>query len=131
MNVKVAKSVSNSSASHQFALNSEQRSIHDLAASFAEERIAPFAIEWDQKKHFPRDVISKRRNAGFGGISVAEDVGGSAMSRLEGVLIYDGLATACPCIAGYFSVHNMVASVIDKYRQLGAAQTMAAADVQL
>jgi alkylation response protein AidB-like acyl-CoA dehydrogenase len=34
---------------------------------------------------------------------------------LEGVLIYDGLATACPCIAGYFSVHNMVASVIDRF----------------
>lgn len=115
MNVKVAKSVSNSSASHQFALNSEQRAIHDLAASFAEERIAPFAIEWDQKKHFPRDVIQSAATLGLGGICVAEDVGGSAMSRLEAVLIYDGLAAACPCIAGYFSVHNMVASVIDKH----------------
>jgi alkylation response protein AidB-like acyl-CoA dehydrogenase len=99
----------------QFSLNAEQREIRDLALSFATEQMAPDAIKWDQEKHFPRDVIRSSARLGFGGISVAEDIGGSALSRLEGVLIYDGLATACPCIAGYFSVHNMVASVIDRF----------------
>ena len=107
--------MSNSGETVQFALNSEQRAIWDLAASFAQERIAPFAIQWDQDKHFPRDVIQSAAPLGLGGICVAEDVGGSAMSRLEAVLIYDGLAAGCTCIAGYFSVHNMVASVIDRY----------------
>ncbi|MGC1463679.1 MAG: acyl-CoA dehydrogenase family protein [Terracidiphilus sp.] len=99
----------------QFSLNAEQQAIRDLALSFATERMAPHALRWDQEKHFPRDVIRSTATLGFGGICVAEDVGGSALSRLEGVLIYDGLATACPCIAGYFSVHNMVASVIDRF----------------
>jgi len=107
--------VTDSSATGQFSLNVEQRAIRDLAFSFATEQIAPHAIEWDQTHHFPRDVIRSSATLGFGGVCVAEDVGGSALSRLEGVLIYDGLATACPCIAGYFSVHNMVASVIDRY----------------
>ena len=99
----------------QFSLNAEQHAIRDLALSFADEQMAPDAIQWDQEKHFPRDVIRSSATLGFGGVCVAEDVGGSALSRLEGVLIYDGLATACPCIAGYFSVHNMVASVIDRF----------------
>jgi len=107
--------VTDQSATGQFSLNVEQRAIRDLAFSFATEQIAPHAIEWDQTHHFPRDVIRSSATLGFGGVCVAEDVGGSALSRLEGVLIYDGLATACPCIAGYFSVHNMVASVIDRY----------------
>ncbi len=107
--------MSHCSETVQFALNSEQRAIRDLAVSFAQERIAPFAIEWDHEKHFPRDVISSAAPLGLGGICVAEDAGGSAMSRLEAVLIYDGLAAGCPCIAGYFSVHNMVASIIDRY----------------
>jgi alkylation response protein AidB-like acyl-CoA dehydrogenase len=111
----VSKAVSHSSAPDQFALNSEQKSIQDLAVSFAGEQIAPFAIKWDQEKHFPLDVFRSAARLGFGGIPVAEDVGGSTLSRLEGVLIYDGLATGCPCIAGYFSVHNMVALVLDKY----------------
>ena len=121
--------MSHSSETVQFALNSEQRAIRDLAVSFAEERIAPFAIEWDQEKHFPRDVVQSAAPLGLGGICVAEDVGGSAMSRLEAVLIYDGLAAGCPCIAGYFSVHNMVASIIDKYGSTRAANAMAAAIV--
>jgi len=113
--LKGANDVSNTSGTYQFAFNAEQRAIQSLAASFAQERIAPFAIEWDQEKHFPRDVIQRAAPLGFGGIPVAEDVGGSALSRLEGVLIYDGLATGCPCIAGYFSVHNMVALIIDRF----------------
>jgi alkylation response protein AidB-like acyl-CoA dehydrogenase len=107
--------MTDSSALAQFSLNVEQREIRDLALSFAAEQMAPHAIRWDQEKLFPRDVIRSSAKLGFGGVCVAEDVGGSALSRLEGVLIYDGLATACPCISGYFSVHNMVASVIDRF----------------
>ena len=107
--------MSDSNAHGQFTLNPEQREIWNLATSFAAEQMAPYAIQWDQEKYFPRDVIRSAAALGFGGVCVSEDMGGSALSRLEGVLIYDGLATGCPCIAGYFSVHNMVASVIDRY----------------
>lgn len=107
--------MSDSNPPGQFSLNAEQRAIRDLALTFAARQMAPHALQWDQEKHFPRDVIRASAALGFGGICVAEDIGGSGLSRLEGVLIYDGLATACPCIAGYFSVHNMVASVIDRF----------------
>ena len=99
----------------QFALNEEQVAIRDLALEFAADKLAPDAIAWDREKFFPREVIRSAASLGFGGIAVAEDVGGSALSRLEGVLIYDSLATGCPCISAYFSVHNMVASVIDRF----------------
>ena len=100
---------------NQFELTPEQKSIRDLAASFGEEQIAPHVLKWDEEKHFPVDVIKRAASLGMGGICVAEDVGGSDLSRLDAVLIYDGLAAACPSIAGYFSVHNMVAWAIDKY----------------
>lgn len=103
------------SAQTQFSLNAEQQAIRDLALRFAAEQIAPDALKWDQEKFFPRAVFGAAAPLGFGGISIAEDVGGSGLSRLEGVLIYDGLATACPCISGYFSVHNMVGLMIDRY----------------
>lgn len=107
--------MTDSSRSVQFTLNSEQRAIRDLAVSFAQQQIAPYAVQWDQEKHFPREVLRCAAPLGLGGICVAEDAGGSGLSRLEAVLIYDGLAAACPCIAGYFSVHNMVASIIDRF----------------
>jgi len=99
----------------QFALTPEQKAIQNLAISFGQEQIAPHAITWDQEKYFPIDVIRSSAPLGMGGICVSEEVGGSNLSRLDAVLIYDGLAAACPCIAGYFSVHNMVAWVIDTF----------------
>ena len=107
--------MSEQESAQQFALTEEQRAIQELAVSFGAERIAPDAVEWDQKKFFPVDVIKSGAPLGLGGISVAEDVGGSALSRLGGVLLYEGLARACPSIAGYFSVHNMVALMIDRF----------------
>jgi alkylation response protein AidB-like acyl-CoA dehydrogenase len=99
----------------QFSLTEEQQAIRDLAVSFGKEQIEPHAIEWDQQKFFPIDVIKSVAQLGMGGIVVAEDMGGSGLGRLESVLIYDGLAAGCPSIAGYLSVHNMVAWVIDTY----------------
>jgi len=115
MNRREVNTVSDSNAQGPFTLNAEQQVMGELAASFAAKEIAPFALQWDQDKRFPREVVCSGASLGFGGLCVAEDVGGSALSRLEGVLIYEGLATGCPCVAGYFSVHNMVASVIDRF----------------
>ena len=103
----------------QFGLTSEQKSIWDLAATFGREQIEPHAIDWDQKKFFPIDVIKSVAQLGMGGICVAEDKGGSGLGRLDSVLIYDGLAAACPSIAGYLSVHNMVGWIIDRYGDTG------------
>ncbi len=99
----------------QFALTPEQKALQDVAVAFAQERIAPNALDWDQQKHFPVDVIRSGAELGLGGISVSEDVGGSGLGRLEAVLIFEGLARACPCTAAYFTVHNMVALIIDRF----------------
>ena len=107
--------MSNSATGVQFALNAEQQAIQELAVSFGRDRIEPFAIAWDEEKHFPVDVMREAAKLGMGGICVAEDVGGSALRRLDAVLIYDGLAAACPSVAGYISVHNMVAWIIDTF----------------
>jgi len=52
---------------------------------------------------------------GMGGVFIAEDVGGSALSRLTATLIFEALATGCPTVAAYMSIHNMTASLIDAF----------------
>ncbi|GAA3586311.1 acyl-CoA dehydrogenase family protein [Kribbella ginsengisoli] len=80
---------------------------------FAEHELAPHAIEWDQAKHFPVDVLRRAGDLGLGGICVAEDVGGSGLGRLEAVTIFEELARGDTAIAAYVSIHNMVTSMID------------------
>lgn len=98
-----------------FSLTEEQRAIREMAEGFARDEIAPQALEWDQTKHFPLDVIRNAAGLGLGGIMVSEEHGGSGLGRLEAVLIYEALATGCAAISAYLSIHNMVATMIDKH----------------
>ena len=98
-----------------FALTEDHIAVRDLALDFARERIAPHALEWDEKKHFPIDVIAETAALGFAGIYVNEDVGGSGMSRFDAALIFEALATACPAISAFISIHNMCAGMIDRF----------------
>src|SRR5215212_8079203 len=99
----------------QFSLTDDQLAIRDMALAFAADNLAPKAIEWDETKHFPVDVMREAAALGMGGIYIGEDVGGSGLSRLDAALIFEALATGCPTISAYLSIHNMAAWMIDRY----------------
>ncbi|MDT8913207.1 acyl-CoA dehydrogenase family protein [Amycolatopsis sp. PS_44_ISF1] len=96
-------------------ITGEQRALRETAADFAAEHLAPHALEWDRAKHFPVDVLRKAAELGLGGLYLPEAVGGSELGRLDGVLVFEALATGCPSIAAYVSIHNMVATMIDRF----------------
>src|SRR5438105_1817554 len=73
------------------------------------------AVAWHEAKHFPVAEMRKAAALGMGGVYIAEDVGGSALSRLDAALIFEALATGCPTVAAYMSIHNMTAWMIDAY----------------
>ena len=98
-----------------FALTEEQLAIQETALSFAKERLAPKAIEWDETGHFPVDVIRETAALGMATIYVPEARGGSGLKRLDGALIMEALAYGCPAISAYISIHNMVAWMVGKY----------------
>ena len=99
----------------QFALDEEQIAVRDMARSFADEVFAPNALAWDEAKHFPVAEMRQAAALGMAGITIAEDVGGAGLSRLTAALIFEALATGCPTIAAYISIHNMVAWMIDAH----------------
>lgn len=99
----------------QFDLNEDQLAVQEMTKAFAADRVAPYALEWDKNRHFPSDVIRETGSLGFGGIYIAEDVGGSGLGRLDAVLIFEALAAACPGFSSMISIHNMAAWMIDKF----------------
>ncbi|MFE5941826.1 acyl-CoA dehydrogenase family protein [Streptomyces sp. NPDC056480] len=96
-------------------LTEDQLALAEVTLDFAQEQLAPHAVAWDQDKHFPVDVIRRAAALGLGGVYVREEHGGSGLTRADGVLVFETLATGCPSIAGYLSIHNMVAWMIDRY----------------
>ena len=98
-----------------FELSEEQRAMQHTARAFARAAMMPFARQWDEDEIFPVDTLREAAKLGFGGIYVAADVGGSALSRLDAVLIFEELAQGCPSTSAYVSIHNMVAWMVDAY----------------
>src|SRR6516162_3144298 len=98
-----------------FDLTEEQRAIKETARAFARAAMMPFARTWDEDEVFPVDTRREAAALWPFGIHVAADVGGSALSRLDAVLICEELAQGCPSTAAYLSIHNMVAWMIDAY----------------
>jgi alkylation response protein AidB-like acyl-CoA dehydrogenase len=58
---------------------------------------------------------ARRPALGFGGIYVKDDVGGSALTRLDAAIIFEELAQGCTSTAAYISIHNMAAWMIDAF----------------
>jgi butyryl-CoA dehydrogenase len=102
-------------SSPQFSLGEDQIAVRDMARAFATGVFAPNAVAWDEAKHFPIAEMRKAAELGMGGVYIAADVGGSALSRLDATLIFEALATGCPTVAAYMSIHNMTAWMIDAY----------------
>ncbi len=98
-----------------FDLAEEQTAIREMAQGFAEAELAPHAVTWDREKFFPVATLRAAGELGMGGIYVDEARGGSGLTRLDAALIIEALATGCPTIAAYISIHNMVAGMIDRY----------------
>jgi alkylation response protein AidB-like acyl-CoA dehydrogenase len=98
-----------------FDLTEDQRAFQAAARQFAREDMAPNARAWDEGEIFPVAELRKAAALGFGGIYVKDDVGGSALTRLDATIIFEELAQGCTSTAAYISIHNMAAWMIDRF----------------
>jgi alkylation response protein AidB-like acyl-CoA dehydrogenase len=98
-----------------FTLTEDQAAIQDAARAFAQAELAPHSARWDEEKHFPVDVIKRAAELGFAGIYVQEDVGGSALSRLDATIIFEELSRGDVSTAAFISIHNMASWMIDRF----------------
>jgi hypothetical protein len=95
-------------------LNEDQQLIVETARGFAQDKLRPNAARWEDEG-MDRGVLQELAGLGFGGIYVREDVGGSALSRLDAALIFEELSRGCVSTAAFLSIHNMCAWMIDSF----------------
>ena len=87
-------------------LTAEQREIRDLAARFADERIAPHAAEWDREHTFPRELFADLGDLGLMGVCVPEEHGGAGADFLAYVLVLEELSRADAGVGVTVAVHT-------------------------
>jgi alkylation response protein AidB-like acyl-CoA dehydrogenase len=75
-----------------FELSEDQRALEDAARVFAAAELAPHSARWDQDEVFPVETLRLAAGLGFGGLYVRDDVGGSALTRLDAAIGFEALA---------------------------------------
>ena len=78
-----------------FGLTDELSMLRDTVRSFAAEKIAPFADEWDKNHYFPyEEVIKPMGEMGLFGTVISEEYGGNEMGWLAAMIITEEIARA-------------------------------------
>jgi alkylation response protein AidB-like acyl-CoA dehydrogenase len=85
-----------------------------IALDFARKELLPNAAKWDEQKHFPVGTLRAAAELGFASVYIAEDVGGSALSREDAAIIFEALAYGDISTTAYLTIHNMVSHCIDR-----------------
>ncbi len=83
----------------QFKLSDEQKQLQATARRFAEEVIAPQALEYDERHEFPRSIFEQAFELGLVNLSVPSEFGGIGLSTLDQVAVVEELASGCVGIA--------------------------------
>lgn len=96
-------------------LTEEQVMISEMAGAFSNDQLRPNAEKWDREKFLDRDVLIAMAELGFGGIYTQEEHGGSGLSRLDAVLIFEQLSRGCVSHASFLSIHNMATWMVDSF----------------
>ncbi|MHC6226452.1 acyl-CoA dehydrogenase [Pseudomonas sp. X10] len=89
-------------------VNEEQQQISDAVRAFAQERLKPFAEQWDREHRFPREAIQEMAELGLFGMLVPEQWGGSDTGYVAYAMALEEIAAGDGACSTIMSVHNSV-----------------------
>lgn len=97
-------------------LTQEQEMIRDSMRAFAQERLAPFAAEWDRDHTFPAQALKELGELGALGMCVPEEWDGAGMDYMSLVLTLEEIAAGDGATSTIVSVQNSLpCGIINKY----------------
>jgi len=89
-----------------FSFTEEQKMIQESAKDFAENEIAPTAVERDKNAIFPTEIVKKMGELGFMGMMVSPDYGGAGMDAISYVLAMIEISKVDASLGVIMSVNN-------------------------
>jgi alkylation response protein AidB-like acyl-CoA dehydrogenase len=90
-------------------LTQEHKLIRDAMRQFAQERLAPYAAQWDRDHVFPREALRQLGALGAMGVVVPEEWGGAGLDYLSLVLALEEIAAGDGATSTIVSVQNSLA----------------------
>ena len=76
-------------------LKEEHLQVREMVQKFADEVVAPRAMEIDEKEEFPADVVKQMGELGFMGMPYPEKYGGAGLDTLSYSIAVEEISRAC------------------------------------
>ncbi|VDH01475.1 Acyl-CoA dehydrogenase, short-chain specific [Lysinibacillus sphaericus] len=88
-----------------FNLSTEQQMIQRTIREFANEVVAPGAIERDRTNEFPVEIFKQLSEMGMMGLPFSEEYGGSGADTISFAIVTEELSRACASTGITYSAH--------------------------
>lgn len=88
-----------------FELTQEQQMIQKMIREFADEEVAPSALERDNNKEFPLAIMKKLGELGMMGLPFSEEYGGGGADTISFAIVVEELSRACGSTGITYSAH--------------------------
>jgi alkylation response protein AidB-like acyl-CoA dehydrogenase len=85
-------------------LTADQLQFRQLARRFVDREVVPFRRDWDRVEAVDRGLLAKLGSAGFLGLTIGEEYGGSGGDYLSYALVTEELGRADSAVRGLVSV---------------------------
>ena len=90
----------------EFNLTESQLEIQKLARDFAQNKVAPKSLHYDETQDFPWEFTNELGEMGFMGIFFPEEYGGSNLTTMEYAIIVEEISKADPSLGLTVASHN-------------------------
>ena len=88
-----------------FDLTEEQQMIKKMIREFADEVVAPGAIDRDRTKEFPEEIFKQLSEMGMMGLPFSEEYGGGGADTMSFAIVTEELSRACASTGITYSAH--------------------------
>lgn len=89
-----------------FNYSDDHIAIRDAAREFAENEIAPSAVERDKTGEFPAEIVKKLGELGFMGMMVSPEYGGAGLDAVSYVIAMEEVSKVDASVSVVMSVNN-------------------------
>jgi alkylation response protein AidB-like acyl-CoA dehydrogenase len=89
-----------------FQLSESQQKLIGMVRDFCVREVKPHATEWDREERFPREVVGQLGELGLLGMTVPEELGGSALDTLSVAAVVEEIARWDGSLALTVASHN-------------------------
>ena len=93
-----------------FELTAEQRTVKNLARTFAQEEVAPIARQMDEEGEMPARIIQRMGEIGLLGGPLPKTYGGGGWDHVSLALAYEELGRVDSSVRGLMTVHTSLVS---------------------